>query len=144
MKPPDRLQSAFDVVAESKRPQARRAISFETRSETTAALPDVGAQPPRIQDLVPPPTSPVAIARGLGAGTTTNFTTHVSDDPQSHSHGEPGPQHIVPDFALGRGGDGIGGHNHPSSDHSRSSSQSQDKHRKQKDTLDKLKAILAW
>jgi hypothetical protein len=100
---------------------------------------EAGAQPPRIQDLVPPPKSPEAIAKGLGSGRTTTFTTHVAADPQPQI-----PDRAdIPDFASGRGGDGIGGAGIPG----RSASpraQSEDRQRKQKDTLAKLRVILAW
>jgi hypothetical protein len=99
--------------------------------------PEVGAQPPRIEDLLPPPSSPVAIARGIGS-TTDNFTTHVSDDP----HAPDRPKSDIPDFAPGRGGDGIGGVGLPSIEMTRAASE--DRHRKQKDTLSKLRVILAW
>lgn len=140
-KHPDRHDSS-EVMSRQKRPIARRAISMETGSHSPApmeSLQEVGAQPPRIQDLVPPPTSPVAIARGLDSGHTTNFTTHVAEDAQPQI-----PDRIdIPDFASGRGGDVTGGVGVPG----RSASpraQSQDRQRKQKDTLAKLRVILAW
>lgn len=131
-KPPDR-QSAFDFVSQSKRPIARRAISMEMGSDPPAAMTEaeVGANPPRIQDLLPPPSSPVAIARGLESGVTTTYTTHVQDDPADRP-----PD--IPDFAPARGVDGIGGHDKSTG------SISEDRQRKQKDTLDKLRVILAW
>jgi len=105
---------------------------METGSDPPAALTEaeVGANPPRIQDLLPPPSSPVAIARGLESGVTTTYTTHVQDDPADRP-----PD--IPDFAPPRGVDGIGG-DKPSD------SISEDRQRKQKDTLDKLRVILAW
>jgi hypothetical protein len=94
---------------------------------------EVGAQPPRIEDLLPPPSSPVAIARGLGSGHTTTFTTHVQDDPASRNRTDLAEN--IPDFGPGRAGDGTGV---PSDSHS------DDRQRRQKDTLDKLRIILAW
>jgi hypothetical protein len=139
-KPPDR--DAFDIMSRQKRPIARRAISMEMGSHSPApiqASEEVGAQPPRIQDLVPPPKSPEAIAKGLGSGRTTTFTTHVAHDSQPHI-----PDRVdLPDFAPGHGGDGTVGASKPG----RSASpraQSEDGQRKQKDTLAKLRVILAW
>jgi hypothetical protein len=115
---------------------------METGSHSPAPIQsseEVGAQPPRIQDLVPPPKSPEAIAKGLGSGRTTTFTTHVAAESQPQI-----PDRTdIPDFAPGRGGDGIGGAGIPG----RSASpraQSEDRQRKQKDTLAKLRVILAW
>jgi hypothetical protein len=81
---------------------------------------EVGAQPPRI-------------ARGLGSGHTTTFTTHVQDDPASRNRTDLAEN--IPDFGPGRAGDGTGV---PSDSHS------DDRQRRQKDTLDKLRIILAW
>ena len=123
-----------------KRPIVRRAISMETPSQASAPiqpLEEVGAQPPRIQDLIPPPTSPVAIARGLGSGHTTNFTTHVAEESQPQI-----PDRMeLPDFAPGHGSDGINANLRSSSS---PRAQSEDRQRKQKDTLAKLRVILAW
>jgi len=139
-KHPDR--DAFDIMSRQKRPIARRAISMEMGSQSPAPIQpkeEVGAHPPRIQDLVPPPKSPVAIAKGLGSGHTTTFTTHVANDPQPQI-----PDRVdIPDFARGHDGDGTRGAGIPG----RSASpraQSEDRQRKQKDTLAKLRVILAW
>jgi hypothetical protein len=115
---------------------------METSSHGVAPiqpLEGVGAQPPRIQDLVPPPTSPVAIARGLGSGHTTTFTTHVAEDSQPHI-----PDRVdLPDFVAGHGGDGISA-SKPSGRSASPRAQAEDRQRKQKDTLAKLRVILAW
>ena len=135
-------RDAFDIMSRQKRPIARRAISMETGSHSPAPIQpkeEVGALPPQIQDLVPPPKSPVAIAKGLGSDHTTSFTTHVANDPQPHI-----PDRVdLPDFARGHDGDGTRGAGIPG----RSASpraQSEDRQRKQKDTLAKLRVILAW
>jgi len=143
-KPPDRHESAFDAVARSKRPQARRAISMEHRSSTPPALPDVGAQPPRIADMVPPPTSQAAVAHGLGTSASTTYTTHVADG-AAMTHDPADRKDVIPDFASGRGGDGISGVGHPSQSGSEErTTMGQDSYRKQRETLGRLRGILGW
>ena len=150
---PERMESAIDALAKSKRPIVRRAISMEHRSSTPpATLTDVGSQPPRISDLIPPPSSSRAIARGTAGSTTgtgdrtgATFTTHVAEGPNvSQSSGHEDDQSHVPDFAPGRGGDGTGGAGRPTGDGKDHVAEAQARVERQKQTLGKLRRILAW
>lgn len=151
---PERMESAIEALAQSKRPIVRRAISMEHRPSTLQATKteDVGAQPPRISDLIPPPSSSKAIARGSmapsdGTGTGATFTTHISQASSARQEGRSGSeQSHVPDFAPGRGGDGTGGASRPTSgerDHS-AEAEAHARVERQKETLGKLRKILAW
>lgn len=166
---PDRIESSFDTVTLSsanadnkstKRPIIRRAVSMEhpQSSPSRSTLGNVGAEPPRIQDLVPPPTSPVAVARGMGSGSGgATFTTHVAEGPPpSNQLPQAQPEYtrpdsvvssVIPDFAPGRGGDGIGGADRPSGsdkDGENSRAALQARIERQKETLGKLRRILGW
>lgn len=112
---------------------------------------DIGAHPPRISDLIPPPSSSRAIARGSmgpsdGAGTGATFTTHIAQGPattQREGGSESGQSH-VPDFAPGRGGDGTGGASRPTSARKTGLAEAHARVERQKETLGKLRRILAW
>lgn len=142
-----RLQNPIDAVIKSQRPIVRRAISMEHRPTTPpVSVPDVGAQPPRIADLVPPPTSPVAIARGMGTAPGSTYTTYVAEGPSAASEQVQSEMvsSNVPDFAPGRGGDGIGGTGRPSGGGRDRHAEARARVERQKQTLAKLTRILAW
>lgn len=143
---PDRIESAIDNVDLSKRPIVRRALSMEMRSSSPSQSNEVGAQPPRISDLVPPPTSPVAVARGMGSSSGTTYTTHVAES-AGPTAVDPRPASAmpnVPDYAAGRGGDGIGGADRPSGNGRDGLDEANARIAKQKETLGKLRRILGW
>ncbi|OCF40438.1 hypothetical protein I317_05741 [Kwoniella heveanensis CBS 569] len=116
-------EDAINVIARAKnsststRPRPSRARSFETPSSTVVprapsplasmapSAPQysgIGLSPPRIEQLIPPPS--VTEAR-VGLGITT---VPAASRSEGLSIG-PSVAGIVPDFARGRGGDGIGG-----------------------------------
>lgn len=136
------------------RPKPRRVKSFEpSRSSslvrstpigaadvTAEQSSGVGANPPRIQDIVPGPAPPPRlVGLGLASGVGADRSEH-----QDHSLlGITTANSMlgsVPDFAQGRGGDGIGGFGVPSAP----SKPIQSAKQQQLDMLQKLKRVLGW
>ncbi|WRT66099.1 uncharacterized protein IL334_003052 [Kwoniella shivajii] len=132
----DKVQStedALNVINQSKRsdlrPRPNRARSFDPNScftqrkvsteteNTTSQSSAVGANPPQIEQLVPPPAH-TDVHVGLGIRSVGSesipLIPHVSpvDLANPSVYTQFG---LVPDFATGRGGDGIGGINLPAS-----------------------------
>nr|XP_019046001.1 hypothetical protein I302_04741 [Kwoniella bestiolae CBS 10118]OCF24931.1 hypothetical protein I302_04741 [Kwoniella bestiolae CBS 10118] len=128
-------QDAMDTISRSKhastaRPQPLRMASFDSRparssssasdlqqSQATVA---VGADPPQIELLVRPPiAAPSEATVGLGISTQdanpipTLPVHQLSSDPIGGVIPLISSSGAVPDFASGRGGDGIGGLNIP-------------------------------
>lgn len=120
------------------RPKPRRVRSYETAragpstSSSTIGAEDVtvGSNPPKIRDIAPGPTSPV--------------TTMQVDVGERVFVAESGIEAMgtVPDYAVGRGGDGIGGIGMPSTGGEEEEVLSQ---RQEQDAmLHKLRRILGW
>ena len=95
------------LSSKTDRPAVRRTRSFEPSRPADPPVNvgatdiTVGTQPPRIQDIVPDTSSPIQV---LGLGIMPSVPAPAPGiEPIQSGMGE------VPDFAAGRGGDGIGG-----------------------------------
>ena len=157
-KDPNAIDSIFTSrrpKPSTSRPSVRRAQSVDPpaasvnavagSSASTAHLVDVpiGFDPPQIQHIVPAPI-PVARVVGLGLSNIPNSghqqqrAAEAIDSPTMVSG-------FVPDFAPGRGGDGIGGVSIPESASAAVQFESETgKHVKQTDLLNRLSIILGW
>lgn len=122
------------------RPKPRRVRSYETarRIEPTSSASSIGAEdvtvgskPPNIRDIVAAPTSPVV-----------TMNPSMGDTIFAADHGITPMVETVPDFASGRGGDGIGGYGPPM--HITDDDEVLTKRQEQDATLDKLQRILGW
>ncbi|WWC89599.1 uncharacterized protein L201_004524 [Kwoniella dendrophila CBS 6074] len=130
---PDKVQTtqdAINVIQQSKRstqlpvrPLPQRMSSFDSRPVAAASssstgeslLTSVGVNPPTIEQLVPPP---IASDGNVGLGIRTSGQNSIPVMPVLQSDTSEGviplmSSSAVPDFAKGRGGDGIGGINIP-------------------------------
>lgn len=146
-----RLEDKINLaVAPKGRPHPRRARSHETtRPEPAAAAAvraadvtsqssgGIGAQPPRIQDIVPGPSSPVNVF-GLGLPQQPLTLNKSGIEPIDTSVGS------VPDFASGRGGDGIGGIGLPVGGAAEDIDDATARKEQQDKLLDTLRNVLAW
>lgn len=136
------------------RPKPRRVKSFEpSRSSslvrsipigaadvTVEQASGVGANPPRIQDIMPGPAPPPRlVGLGLASGVSADRSEH-QDQSQLGITTVNSMLGSVPDFAQGRGGDGIGGFGVPSAPSRPILSAKQ----QQLDMLHKLKRVLGW
>ena len=135
-------------IKSPQRPQVRRAHSYEPpplpddMPASTLAHSSVGHEPPRIQDLVPAPTSS---ARVLGLGLSdlsrqldSSSTTALSGNDEITSIG------AVPDYAAGRGGDGIGGFGMPAASGFTQEQETVKQREREASLLGKLRKILDW
>ena len=94
----------------------------------------IGAYPPSIADILPNRNAP---QDGLPA---------TADVLEIARHPQPGPTRlpaVIPDFAPGRGGDGIGGIDRPST-RSSPSQEVMTKRLVQRDMVAKLRRLTAW
>ncbi|WVQ67955.1 uncharacterized protein L199_006160 [Kwoniella botswanensis] len=126
-------EEALDAINRSKRslanrPQPLRMASFDSHPTRSAPSPSdarqsqsaaaVGSDPPQIAQLIPPP---ISSETGVGLGIRSNDAGPIPIIPTSQLPLDPNGGIIplissagaVPDFASGRGGDGIGGLNLP-------------------------------
>jgi hypothetical protein len=97
----------------------------------------IGSQPPRIQDIVPGPSSPVNVF-GLGLSQQEPSLEKSGIEPIDTSVGS------VPDFALGRGGDGIGGIGLPVGGVADDIDEAAARNERESKLLDTLRNILGW
>jgi hypothetical protein len=97
----------------------------------------IGNHPPRIQDIIPDHNSPRQVL--IQAGRTTESTSmHSGIESMQSEVGE------VPDFASGRGGDGIGGVGLPTSAPVGALDQTATRAEEERQLLEKLGRILGW
>lgn len=138
------------AVAPKGRPHTRRARSYDTTRPEPAAASAVraadvtnqssgaiGSQPPRIQDIVPGPSSPANVF-GLGLPQQPPMLDKSGIQPIDTSAGS------VPDFASGRGGDGIGGIGLPVGGVSEDIDDATLRKEQQSKLLDTLRNVLGW
>ena len=136
------------------RPVVRRAHSFEPgpsnpiQRQVSLGADDVtiGALPPRIEDIVPTRLSP---ARRVGhvSATSTTSTGAQLEHADNHPRSSRSPRRpsrdldSTPDFAAGRGGDGIGGVHLPTSP---GDAFRNDRRTGQREMVEKLRRVLGW
>lgn len=102
----------------------------------------VGYDPPRIEDLIAPPSS-VGRATSLGLSNLPGSTEAVPLTAYIDRPGEVETS-MVPDFAEGRGGDGIGGIGLPTEVASDMSGDRAKRREREQDLLGRLRRILGW
>ncbi|WWD17561.1 hypothetical protein CI109_102002 [Kwoniella shandongensis] len=137
------------------RPHPVRTRSYEpTPSSSRSNLPVVpvdvtqqtlGTYPPDIAQLVPPPRSATETYVGLGIRTTGAGPIHpiASGNPVTDEAAAPPAFGSIPDFARGRGGDGIGGFDMPMAGGSEDVNEAMTRSEGQRALVEKLRRILA-
>ena len=130
------------------RPRIRRTHSCASPSHPadmpTGTLGDssVGFEPPSIQHLVPAPTSD---ARVLGLGLSDlSHPMDLNSRPASFGTTEISTIGTVPDYAAGRGGDGIGGFGMPAAFSIDKDEERGKQRERETSLLGKLRQILDW
>ncbi|WVQ99150.1 hypothetical protein IAU59_006282 [Kwoniella sp. CBS 9459] len=103
---PSRARS-FEVPSSTSESLSVPALNHETRQTRSSGI---GSNPPRIDQLVPPPSARDArVGLGITTSSAESSRTSASSVRQADPTILPSTVGNVPDFARGRGGDGIGG-----------------------------------
>ena len=117
-------------VEHSSNPPAR-----PTPSQIGAVDINFGAHPPRIADIIPVPSSPAREVRPMhGSTQTREGATGITSMNRD----------TVPDYASGRGGDGVSGVNMPVAGSSVDIEETDRRRDEQLEMLNKLRRILGW
>lgn len=148
------IQSAIAAIGRSKRtaasrPTARRARSFDApvpgAGPPAAVYFDtlVGSAPPSIQDIIPPPSAGVQVV-GLGLSNVLPDIEIQTPVTVMNATAAPVITDVVPDFSVGRGGDGISGISLPMGSVADDPDEKLSRRDRQKEMLGKLRRILGW